>query len=207
MSKGGYRWGRPRAIVEHQHELTAWGVFRYSHGNHDPVRVSWKADDAGGVAIQHKRLGQTHMNTVRLVSTPCNYGGMRHWFSCPGCGQRVAKIFLPGNIYRDGRLCEEWRCRGCWGLSYEQRRARCLSWCYEWRLERLAARWLGKVTEWGEGAGGREVENTMSRETGWIEKKKGQHWRTFHKRADEYDRLTDLTNMHDMRKMAGFLPR
>ena len=30
---------------------------------------------------------------IRLTSTPCNYGGFRHWFSCPSCGKRVSVLY------------------------------------------------------------------------------------------------------------------
>lgn len=30
---------------------------------------------------------------IRLTSTKCNYGGIRHWFLCPQCGKRVANLY------------------------------------------------------------------------------------------------------------------
>jgi hypothetical protein len=32
---------------------------------------------------------------VALVSTPCNFGGVRWWWICPATGRRVRKIYLP----------------------------------------------------------------------------------------------------------------
>ena len=51
---------------------------------------------------------------VRLVRTPCHYGGHRTWFLCParGCGRRVA-ILYAGNIFA---------CRHCYGLAYHSQR-------------------------------------------------------------------------------------
>lgn len=57
---------------------------------------------------------------VRLVSTPCHFGGVRWWFVCPlsrngvSCGHRV------GTIYRPPRA-DYYGCRHCYGLSYESR--------------------------------------------------------------------------------------
>jgi hypothetical protein len=51
---------------------------------------------------------------VSLVTTPCNWGGVRYWFGCPDCGRRVAVLYLvPGDVY--------FRCRNCNNLSYWSR--------------------------------------------------------------------------------------
>ncbi len=57
---------------------------------------------------------------VSLTTTPCNLGGVRHWFICPlskggvYCGRRVAKLYkAPGASY--------FGCRHCYNLSYESR--------------------------------------------------------------------------------------
>ena len=51
---------------------------------------------------------------VSLVTTPCNFGGVRYWFGCPSCGRRVAVLYLaPGDVY--------FRCRHCNNLSYHSR--------------------------------------------------------------------------------------
>ena len=51
---------------------------------------------------------------VSLVTTPCNFGGVRYWFACPGCWERVAVLYLaPGDVY--------FRCRHCNNLSYHSR--------------------------------------------------------------------------------------
>ena len=53
---------------------------------------------------------------ARLAWTPCNFGGERPWFVCPGegCGRRVAILYGPG----------PWRmlCRHCRGLDYASQR-------------------------------------------------------------------------------------
>lgn len=57
---------------------------------------------------------------VQLVTTACNFGGVRYWFICPlsrdgvHCGRGVAKLYCaPGAKY--------YGCRHCHNLSYESR--------------------------------------------------------------------------------------
>jgi hypothetical protein len=51
--------------------------------------------------------------SVWLDSTPCNYGGNRTWFLCPGCGTRRAVLFSVGGRFR---------CRQCHDLAYSSSR-------------------------------------------------------------------------------------
>jgi ribosomal protein S14 len=46
---------------------------------------------------------------VYLAWTPCNYGGERPWFRCPGCGRRVAVLIAAGKLFL---------CRHCYRLKY-----------------------------------------------------------------------------------------
>lgn len=56
--------------------------------------------------------------TVSLTWTPCNFGGARPWFLCPGvvngryCGRRVAKLYLQWGYFL---------CRHCHNLTYRSR--------------------------------------------------------------------------------------
>jgi hypothetical protein len=52
---------------------------------------------------------------VSLEWTPCNFGGERPWFVCPGvtCGRRVAVLYGPGRYFL---------CRHCYDLRYESQR-------------------------------------------------------------------------------------
>ena len=55
---------------------------------------------------------------VSLLTSPCNLGGVRYWFRCPGCLERVGVIYLPpGDV--------QFRCRHCNNLTYRSRN-RCL---------------------------------------------------------------------------------
>ncbi|AZR42982.1 hypothetical protein MTMN5_03549 [Marinobacter salarius] len=58
---------------------------------------------------------------INLTRTPCNFGGYRPWFICPGdqCGRRVAILYGPHSML----------CRHCWGIAYQSQR--------ETKLQRL----------------------------------------------------------------------
>ena len=81
-----------------------------------------------------------------LLTTDCNFGGVRYWFGCPSCGRRVAVLYLaPGDVY--------FRCRNCNNLSYRSRnRCRLESWGETSRqIERLQSEikrwtWRGRPT-------------------------------------------------------------
>lgn len=53
---------------------------------------------------------------IRLITTPLPWGGVRHWFTCPGlgCGRRVNVLYLAPNT-------AHFRCRHCNRLSYRSR--------------------------------------------------------------------------------------
>jgi len=52
---------------------------------------------------------------IALEWTPCNFGGERPWFICPGagCGRRVAVLYGPGRYFL---------CRHCYELVYQSQR-------------------------------------------------------------------------------------
>jgi hypothetical protein len=50
---------------------------------------------------------------VGLEQTPSNFGGMRRWFVCPGCGTRRAMFYCVSGIFR---------CRLCHDLAYRSTR-------------------------------------------------------------------------------------
>jgi hypothetical protein len=52
---------------------------------------------------------KTVNQTIWFDETPCNYDGTRKWFSCPGCDQRVAVLYLVNTPFA---------CRHCNRLSY-----------------------------------------------------------------------------------------
>ena len=55
--------------------------------------------------------GPQNLPPILIDWTPCNFGGVRPWFLCPGedCGQRVAILYGPTLPLL---------CRQCRGLTY-----------------------------------------------------------------------------------------
>ena len=95
---------------------------------------------------------QTDYNyDVKLETTPCNYGGRRHWFICPltvdgvGCGRRVATLYLPPNARYFG-------CRHCYKLFYnssnESRSLRPGGELYPKKLYAKMLKLASKVRQW-----------------------------------------------------------
>jgi hypothetical protein len=62
--------------------------------------------------------GSVTGQVIQITTTPCFYGGVRHWFLCPAvvagvlCEDRVGRLYLPPG----GRV---FGCRHCYGLTYE----------------------------------------------------------------------------------------
>lgn len=62
--------------------------------------------------------GRVYQQTIPLTSNPCNFGGKRWWFRCPGMSKRnghdqrrCAKLYLPpGSV--------SFLCRECHDLTY-----------------------------------------------------------------------------------------
>ncbi len=70
------------------------------------LSYSWKKNDGQAESLDYP---------VELQTTPCHYGGMRYWFTCPavGCGKRVAKLYLSEKYFA---------CRHCNQLVYHSQR-------------------------------------------------------------------------------------
>jgi hypothetical protein len=49
---------------------------------------------------------------IAMSITQPNYGGLRYWWHCPRCDQRVRILYLPPGA-------GDFRCRVCWRLTYE----------------------------------------------------------------------------------------
>jgi len=98
-----WRWSRA------EREVASIGAIVYQ----DRVVLSYR---------HHSRLGgewEDVEEPVPLEWTPCNFGGERPWFVCPGvvngveCGRRVAILYGPGKYFL---------CRHCYDLRYESQR-------------------------------------------------------------------------------------
>ena len=112
---------------------------------------------AGGVFLVYRVKGQAGewlecRYWVAVQWSPCNYGGNRPWWTCPGCGRRVAVLF--GG--------DRFACRHCHDLAYKSTRTAKSSRCYD-RANKIRQR-LG----WGGG---------IASPPGT--KPKGMHWKTY----------------------------
>jgi hypothetical protein len=119
---------------------------------------------------------------VKIVWTPCNYGGLRAWFNCPanGCGRRVAKIFLgSAGIFA---------CRHCYQLAYASQRENA-----DDRATRQAAKIRDRLG-WQPG-----ILN------GPGDKPKGMHWQTYQRLVFEHDTFVNQS-LAWMAKRLGHVP-
>ena len=102
----------------------------------DRVSMAWVnefGEDAGSVSIIPQVDGNGNTRSlrvefagsvtvtsqiIRVTSTPCFYGGLRHWLLCPAvsdgvlCENRIGVLYWPrgGNVFA---------CRHCWHLTYD----------------------------------------------------------------------------------------
>jgi hypothetical protein len=125
---GSGRWDRygARPLVEHclrldindlkRDDLLRPGL-RYS--------VHWESGTNIGIATFHDEIEHSYTiycdeedddeehigELVFLERTPCNFGGYRYWFLCPGkhCGRRVSRLYGLGRYFL---------CRHCHDLAY-----------------------------------------------------------------------------------------
>jgi len=147
----------------------------------------WEFGEQSAV-IRFTRDGYKHSQEIALTFARCRFGGCRAWFICPSCGRRVGKVYLPCSMYISGGRVAWFRCRFCYGLTYEQRRDRDMYWTFQHRAERIEARWLGEISD------------------DWISKRKGQHWGTFNKWCDQRDALIRKANLATLLKFKHILP-
>ena len=64
------------------------------------------------LSFRYREVGGSWESVEQRIpfdSTPCNYGGWRYWFLCPGCGRRVALLCGAGRFFQ---------CRHCYKLTY-----------------------------------------------------------------------------------------
>ena len=62
-------------------------------------------------------IGGKYIQEITIISTVSNFEGFVRWFVCPGCGNRVAKLYLP-----TGETV--FLCRKCYQLAYRSQQLR-----------------------------------------------------------------------------------
>jgi len=180
MSRGGLRWGRHHISVENCHSLSAWGrfVWAWNGDEDDKFKVKWTGDQGGYFILDYKRDGGKYQERISFTKTPCHFGGSRIWLVCPGCGRRVGKLYLPTNLYNGGVRIQNWRCRYCYRLTYEQRRhCNCnLYRLFEWRANQVKQRLIFKRNH--------------------FYKPKNMRWKTFNQLVDKCNTLVKRSNAY-----------
>lgn len=129
---GRYFYGKKNTVSDYKtisaKKLKAWKYFAQGTVC-GALTWSWNGERAGSIGVfinisgreGTMRLSYTYDKTenmdytVRLVSTPCHFGGVRWWFLCPlyrngiSCNRRVGVLYL-------GKYAG---CRHCYDLTYE----------------------------------------------------------------------------------------
>lgn len=82
----------------------------FTPGEHPTLSVYYNLDVTNTQTGEKKTIPR--YSTIYLVSTPCNYGGVRWWFACPGCQRRVQALYINT---KKGTKPE---CRHCLDLNY-----------------------------------------------------------------------------------------
>lgn len=110
-----------------------------------------------------------HSLTLSLTTTKAGYG-VRHWYLCPHCHQRCAKLYI-------GR--KDIACRKCWGLHYASQS--------EARLARMRQIIRSKrVAIWGSDTP--QVMNLFWSSL-WFDKPKSMRWKTFESKRRQLAKL------------------
>jgi hypothetical protein len=104
---------------------------------------------------------------VRMITTPCRYGGVRWWWLCPATGRKVAKLYLP-----NGGVRFLSRGYGAYRLGYGSQR--------HGRVDRMHARSKSLYKSLGANYQGNYGER-------WPPKPKGMHWRTYNAICDRLE--------------------
>jgi hypothetical protein len=138
------------------------------------VTLSYRQRDQGGTWEEMDY-------PVRITTTPCNYGGQRVWWLCPGwrCGRRVAVLY-GGAVFA---------CRHCHDLTYRSQREG-----FGDRSSRRADKLRDRLG-WQPGI--------LNGDGG---KPKGMHWKTFRRLKREHDSLVQVS-IYDIERRVGILSR
>ena len=131
------------------------GLINYSRGGRPTGVLLYRAQEDGLKVMYWQRYSgkwQSVEATLDYDYSDCYFGGVRQWFSCPQCGNRVAVIYAG-----------HFACRKCLNLAYESQREN--SFLRSIRIWEKAMQKLG---------GDRWT-------TGIPERPKGMHRKTYHR--------------------------
>lgn len=88
------------------------GHITWSHQGTVKASVSYTVERAG-LRLRYKRSNQAELISefIPISTTASQFGGRRHWFSCPRCKRRCRMVYG----------AERFRCRLCLGAEYESK--------------------------------------------------------------------------------------
>jgi len=112
---------------------------------------------------------------VSMVTTPCQFGGLRWWWICPATRRQVSKLYLPNGGDRFLSLG-----RGAYRLAYASQR--------QAPTNRMHARSRKLYAKLGADYGGQYGEN-------WPPKPTGMRWRTYDAICDSLDAQAEGLNL------------
>lgn len=125
-----------RLVADNQHTISIYWLRKHNYlSGYSTGSLSWscRGEKTGSIGIEVKisddekfarlnyiitrRSNDQKDNfdyKVPIITTKCNFGGVRYWFKCPAnsCGRRVAKLYQGQDIFA---------CRHCYNLTYESR--------------------------------------------------------------------------------------
>lgn len=119
--------------------------------------------------------------TVPLSFSKCHLGGRRVWFLCPGCYNRVARLFLASAYFR---------CRHCCQLPYASQQ--------ETPYDRALRRARKIRSKLGAGPGLCDPIR---------ERPRGMHWRTFERLRAQAEEQDEIANFYFMRTAMKLIAR
>lgn len=140
--------------------------------------ISIRVDDDHGMVISYrmKSSGEVVEQQVQTQTSPCRFGGERHWFTCPRCSRRMAVLYAPGRYFA---------CRHCGGLGYATQK------------EGAGDRASTKADK---------LRKRLGWEAGILNgdgfKPKGMHWKTYQRLKSQHDALVQVS-LHDIGRKFG----
>lgn len=115
------KWMRRDDLVECRRSISVLDAPKQAFGEQWPMedtRTFWSGDfhlewrrdrKACDTYVELLNRGpKNSQSAFALVTTPCNYGGKRHWFECPRCGKRAVRLYEHN---------DDFFCRTCLGLQ------------------------------------------------------------------------------------------
>tara|TARA_R110002167_G_scaffold103839_1_gene268244 strand:- start:2054 stop:2650 length:597 start_codon:yes stop_codon:yes gene_type:complete len=142
------------------------GSLSWTRGGEPSGNINYRCYDGHlQLSFRYREHGgnwQLMEQRIPFDRTPCHYGGERLWFLCPRCNKRVGILCCDG---------PKFLCRHCYQLPYASQQ--------QGRMDRL----IDQKHKLGE-----RIFEYYDHGDGWG-KKKGMHWKTFHRLHAHYQAL------------------